>query len=370
MAGMELDIVEIDGDLAIAFPEAPRGYESDLVPFGANEYEIRGGQFDGARISFSPDHSGVVVGLIGGEPRLTAIGRPGSPPPGSGLRAPALSVSEVTAERYREVLERILASPDGHLLNEDLPTPPAPFVQWLMAQDAVIFHGSNRTDIDEFVPVRSSMELYDTGGRGNLGAVYGTHDGLWSMFFSVIDRGRLRGSIRNGVMRYGARGRSIDLYHFSVHHECLDEAPYTTGALYLMPRDRFERLPFYPGGPPSNEWACREPVAPLARLTIEPEDFPFLHQIGGHDDGPLIEFGEVGDEVYDGLVSAERTATGFAIVTTSDPELVSRFIEMSARFYPDVTREATSIEGGIRISMTGPPAFVDSLGKRLAPYLS
>ncbi|HEY5652035.1 MAG TPA: hypothetical protein VIW46_11340, partial [Acidimicrobiia bacterium] len=138
-----------------------------------------------------------------------------------------------------------------------------------MTTDSVIFHGSNRTDIDEFVPQRASMELNDTGGRGNLGAIYGTHDGLWAMFFAIIDRGRLRGSIRNGSTRYETpdRTQSVDRYHFSVHHEMLESAPYTTGALYLLPRAAFDRVPIYPGGPLSNEWACHEPIRPLARLT-------------------------------------------------------------------------------------------------------
>ena len=370
MAGMELDVVEIDGRLAVAFPEAPPGYESSLVSVADDEYEVRGGQFDGVRISFTLDETGRPTGHIGGMPLLTPLDGPGSPPPGSGLTAPPLVVTEATEARFGEILAAIDAKPDGRVLNAELPTPPATFVQWLMNQEAVIFHGSNRDDIEEFQPVRASMELRDTGGRGNLGAVYGTHDGLWSMFFSIVDRQRLRGSIRNGVMRHGRAGRSIDLYHFSLHHECLDEAPFTTGALYLLPRDRFERLTFFPGGPVSNEWACHEPVRPLARLSIEPDDFPFLVDIGGHDDGPLIEFGRLGDEIYERLVSAQRIDSGFEIVTTADRQLVDRFVEMSSTFYPDVTRTATDVDGGVMISMTGPPAFVDGMEKKLADYLA
>ncbi|MDH3249905.1 MAG: hypothetical protein OEQ47_13135 [Acidimicrobiia bacterium] len=370
MAGMEFDVVEIDDRPAIAFPEAPPGFESELVAVAADEFEIHGGQFEGARLSFALDESGTPMGTVGGLPILTRLDRPSAPPPGSGLTAPPLVVTEAVEARFHELLEEIESRPDGRVPNAELPTPPVTFVQWLMNRDAVIFHGSNRADIDEFEPVRASMELQDTGGRGNLGAVYGTHDGLWSMFFAIVDRQRLRGSIRNGVLRYGPAGRSIDLYRFSVHHECLEEQPFTTGALYLLPRDRFERLPFFPGGPASNEWVCHEPVRPLARLSIEPEDFPFLTEIGGHDDGPLIEFGRLGDEVYDRLVSALRTDSGFEIVTSADGELVRRFIESSSAFYPDVTRTATEVDDGIMISMTGPPAFIDAMTKRLAGHLT
>ena len=73
-------------------------------------------------------------------------------------------------------------------------------------------------EIDEFQPARKSMELYDETGRGNLQAVYGTHDGLWAMFFAIIDRPNLQGSIRNGVTYFKnqagevvvAKGKSLD----------------------------------------------------------------------------------------------------------------------------------------------------------------
>jgi hypothetical protein len=33
----------------------------------------------------------------------------------------------------------------------------------------------------------------------------------------------------------------------------------------------------------STHWLCRTAVQPLARLLVEPEDFPFLHQVWGYD---------------------------------------------------------------------------------------
>ena len=36
--------------------------------------------------------------------------------------------------------------------------------------------------------------------------------------------------------------------------------------------------------------ACFEPLQPLAKLTVMPEDFPFLSQIRGHDDERLEEY--------------------------------------------------------------------------------
>ena len=55
LSGMELDVVELEDRLAVSFPEAPEGLESDLIPLDDGEYQIRGGQFDGALISFALD---------------------------------------------------------------------------------------------------------------------------------------------------------------------------------------------------------------------------------------------------------------------------------------------------------------------------
>ena len=130
-----------------------------------------------------------------------------------------------------------------------------------MARDAVIFHGSGELDIEEFRPIRTSMELNDRTGRGNLGATYGTHDGPWAMFFAGIDRAQLEGTIRNGIADYtSSDGATVRIYRFSIHADLLGARPYRSGALYVLPRDRFTRIPYYEGGLLSDEWACFEPV--------------------------------------------------------------------------------------------------------------
>jgi len=247
---------------------------------------------------------------------------------------------------------------------------PHRLVRWLMANRLVIFHGSNRLDLDELSPIRKSMELADTAGRGNLGAVYGTHDGLWSMFFAVVDRARLVGSIRNGVDSHrSVGGDELDLYHFSLHHESLSQRPFTTGAVYLLPRLRFERLPLYPGGPASHEWACDGPVRPLARLIVRPEDCPFLDQIGGHDDTELIDFGRLADSVYDEAVSARLIEGGIEIATICDGATVDGLVEASRRFYPDVVCTPADQPLGTLLTMTGPAAFQQAMATRFGHLL-
>lgn len=61
----------------------------------------------------------------------------------------------------------------------DLPYPKHEFLRYLAAQEMFIFHGSAKADIDEFQTRRTSMELKDKSGRGNVQGIYGTHDGRW-----------------------------------------------------------------------------------------------------------------------------------------------------------------------------------------------
>lgn len=368
ISGLEVSVVALGGGPAIRYPEAPNGFDSPLEAIDDATYVVRGGPFSGAEIGFSIDGDRL-TGTVGGLIPMTRLDRSAEAAPGSGLRAPVLDVTSEDGERFRRLWREIDADRDGGSIDDRLTGSPRAFVQWLMRQDAVVFHGSNLDDIDEFVPERRSMELRDSGGRGNLGAVYGTHDGLWAMFFAIVDRSRLKGSMRNGLNRYESTdgARSIDLYHFSLDRRMVELEPYSPGTLYFLPRDRFQRIPFYPGGPLSNEWACHERVRPLARVTVEPSDFPFT--IGSHDDGDLLVLGELGDRVYDGVFEAARTEDGYEIVTSADPDLVRRFIELSTEFYPDVIRVPEFTETGVRISMTGPPAFLHGIGRRLRSLL-
>lgn len=60
--------------------------------------------------------------------------------------------------------------------------------------------------------------------------------------------------------------------------------------IYLLPATGFERQPPVPAG---RNWihiaqaASPTPVTPVAKITVQPEDFPFLDSVHGHDDDVL-----------------------------------------------------------------------------------
>ncbi|HSM02033.1 MAG TPA: hypothetical protein VK960_06300 [Acidimicrobiia bacterium] len=354
-------ITDHGGTLVMAAPGVPEGYEPRLERVGPTGLRVTTGYLAGAEMELTVEEGGVTGGLIGGAIPVLRLDGPPEQVPGGGLVAPDLGDD---AERDRVFEDRwTTALADGAATAD--PYPVYSLVQWLMRRDEVIFHGSNRTEIEEFTPRRESMEIGNTGGHGNLGAVYGTHDGLWAMFFAVIDRSRLRGSIRNGVGMYeSGSGDRIDLYRFSVDHRSLDARPFTDGMLYILPRDRFERIPLYPGGPPSNEWACHEPVRPLTKIAVAPTDFPFLDQIGAHDDGELVRLSELNDEVYARVVDAIPITGGFRLVFEGlVPAVRDEWMALGQRFFPDVGRRLID---DTTVEMTGPPAFIHTMERRLA----
>ena len=365
LGGYPFEIKSEDGDYVVRLPGAPDGFEPRLEPTAdPARFVLRGGTMDGSE--FAVTDRGVTVGPI--EP--TRLSEPYVEPPGYGLLAPDY---DDDPERDAWFAELAGGFGDGSVLTWDGRFPKHQLVQWLTAQDRYIFHGSNATDIDEFVPVRTSIELRDHGERGNLGAVYGTRYGLWSLFFAVVDRASLEGSIRNGVSTFEAPdGRTMDTYQFSVHHETLPKRPFTAGALYVLPRESFRQLPMWPGGPLSNEWASETSVRPLTRLFVEPEDFPFLDEVGGHDDGPLLRLQVLMRQLIAAGTSAEEIEGGYVIELAWDDAtaaVYNEWVDLFGQFMPDVTVELEGSGEARTGTLIGPAAFQHTASEWLSHLL-
>jgi hypothetical protein len=350
-----------DGELTISTLGVPPRFAPRIVPDG-DAFRVVGGQVDGASLVFAegdPCPGGVLAGLLEFERVPEDFALPG----GRGLLPPPLELTPEEETRFGELLAELLGSPDGATLDVDPPR--WRFVEWLTRQDAAIFHGSPRPDLDVFVPVRGSVELMDHVGKGNLAAVYGTPFGLWALWFAVLDRPQLRGSIRNGVMRWTDReGGVLDLYHFSVDHSHVGGDIWRSGTLYVLPREPFRPSPFFPGGPDSSEWASPEEVRPLKRIAVDPDDFPFRDQVGGHDDSELIRGEDLSDVVLDRVRGASRVEGGFDLAIEWDEEVAAEldeYLTLMRKYTPDVERRLVHSTLQIR----GPAGFLQSYEKAL-----
>jgi hypothetical protein len=155
----------------------------------------------------------------------------------------------------------------------------------------IAFHGTGDPNIESFEP----REPIDFAPFGQQKAVFATSDPIWAMFYAIVDRDRYRLTLNNGcILLVDAEGSpGLPHYYFSITGSALHRQPWRTGYVYFLPAESFVEQP---AGPYAGHFAripqLASPVAvtPFARLQVAPNDFPFLAQIGGHEDDRLAEY--------------------------------------------------------------------------------
>lgn len=206
------------------------------------------------------------------------------------LTRPNLNFDERISSAFDELLDSALSRGECPTIEYTLPWPKWQFLCHLADHRDIALHGSGNSNITLFEPRQSN----DLNAFGNQQAVYAAADGLWAMFFAVVDRDRIT-SITNACVRLAdAMGQLYGPYYvFSISQSALPQQPWRTGTVYLLPRNTFITQPSMAFGSYQvhiAQLASVAPVQPLAKLTVTPEDFPFLTQIRGHDDRRLQEY--------------------------------------------------------------------------------
>lgn len=205
------------------------------------------------------------------------------------LTRPPMPGAEALAA-FEALFERSIADGPNALIDYDLPWPRWQFISHIVEARNLIAHGSQNADIAEFEPRQS----HDAHPFGNRQAVYGASDGLWSMYYAILDRATHPMLLVNSAARVEHEDGSLGdpFYFFSISQPALDARAFRPGTLYLLPRDSFEPMPpLEVGGQRAHvpQWASLEAVTPLARIDVAPQDFPFLAAIRGHDDASILE---------------------------------------------------------------------------------
>lgn len=206
------------------------------------------------------------------------------------LTRPASTLDESSLSAFDDLLNSTLSVGGCPTIEYTLPSPKWQFLCHLADHHDIALHGSGDSNIALFEP-RQSNDLNEFGAQK---AIYAASDGLWAMFFAIVDRDRVA-SITNACVRLADETGAIHgpYYVFSISQSALPAQPWRTGTVYLLPRSTFTTQPPMPFGPNQvhiAQLASFVPVEPLAKLTITPDDFPFLTQIRGHDDQRLQEY--------------------------------------------------------------------------------
>lgn len=152
-----------------------------------------------------------------------------------------------------------------------LPYPKHRFLAYVIQEKSLVAHGSNNTSIHMFEPRRQTL-FNGTWAE----AVFATKDGIWPLFYAVLDKRKITESMRNACLKSG----EDSFYYFSLSQATMLRDPWTSGMVYLLPSEHFEqegqsRLYF-------DEWTCKQAVAPVLRISVDPSDFEFIHRVSTH----------------------------------------------------------------------------------------
>jgi hypothetical protein len=209
------------------------------------------------------------------------------------LQRPTLDYSSQSQADSEQLLSTLQSAGKNTLINYNFPEPKWQFLCYVADQKGVVLHGTGNPNIQVFEP-RPSNDLNEFGAQT---AVYGAADGLWAMFFAILDREHWPMSTSNACIRLVDEAGKVSepRYVFSISQSALRQKPWRTGMVYLLPGETFINQPSLQFGPNEvriPQLASLVPVKPFARLEVAPEDFPFLGDIRGLDDDRLEEYGQ------------------------------------------------------------------------------
>ena len=204
------------------------------------------------------------------------------------LQRPTIAFDDGTRQQFDDLYHQILEQPQEPIAYK-LSAPKWQFLCYLAEQYQLALHGSGNAAITRFEPRQAN----DISDFGNQKAIYAAADGIWAMFFAVVDRDHYPMSVNNACVRVFDNETPTPYYFFSVSKNLLPQQPWREGTVYILPAQTFiAQPPMYLENVEirTAQLASFVEVEPLARLVVTPEDFPFLQQIRGHDDERLEEY--------------------------------------------------------------------------------
>ena len=187
------------------------------------------------------------------------------------------SASEI--KRKREAFsklfeETLLKKEEGvPVVEYNLPYPKEDFLKFLAEEKNVLLHGSPEKDIEALEP-RQANDTVKTSG--NKKAVYGVIDPVLPIFYAIQDKEKIKGPIQSGVSEDLETGELE--YEFKISKDALESQPWKSGVVYVFDKNQFNPETD-DDGELSGEWTSENPVKPLAKLEVGPEDFRFLDKV-------------------------------------------------------------------------------------------
>jgi len=185
----------------------------------------------------------------------------------------------------RPIANAHVLSGTGGWVPTPLPCPAWVFLTWLGEEMGLLLHGSGHPAIEAFTPRAPNDSSPDQFSKQR--AVFATSDGIFAIFYAVLDRRTKGFSFLDAALRFddGNGGWSPTHYYFSLSHGA-PASPWRRGSVYILPPEGFrQQAPYRVGARMvlDPHFARQTPVRPLAKLRVNPEDFPFLGRVARHD---------------------------------------------------------------------------------------
>jgi len=180
---------------------------------------------------------------------------------------------------FDALLDTALAYGPNSLIDYELPYPKADFLNYICDWRGYVAHGSPLQNLNTLEPVRLSRDSSEFGNRRQ---IFCSPDATWALWFAVLDRSKIH-LTENGSVRVGHGPGRIKYYHFDLPAENKGDPPFTDGMIYIANAADFPEHRPYPlldwFDAEFEEWGSANPVTPLAKLPVRPEDFPYLDKV-------------------------------------------------------------------------------------------
>lgn len=197
------------------------------------------------------------------------------------LPRPIFDLEPEVVVQLEAIHSRWIAAGSGNWVDEPLPVPKWVFLCWLTDQKGLLLHGSNHPDIEEFEP--RAPDAKDDDEFSQQTAVFAASDGIWPMWYAILDRSNYRLRMLNSALRFDLPSGELSdpRYYFSITDTVLARQPWRDGVIYVLPPEQFMVQPPYRVGQfmvHDPHWARLSSVKPLAKLGGYARGFPFAGQ--------------------------------------------------------------------------------------------
>ncbi|MFZ6029167.1 MAG: hypothetical protein ACOYYS_15755 [Chloroflexota bacterium] len=188
-------------------------------------------------------------------------------------------VDGIRRKAFDGLLDEVIARGPSDFIAYHLPYPKIEFLLYACDWRGLVAHGSPLGDLATIEPIRKSTDTSEFGSRQQ---IFASPDAIWAAWFAILDKKKYR-STCNSCIRSGSGVGRQKAYFFQLPAAQKHEPPFGEGTVYLC---RAEDFPHRHHIPPLaffnaelEEWGSTNPVIPLAKIAIQPADFPYLDRV-------------------------------------------------------------------------------------------